>query len=851
VTLATTNLAAGSTVDYTISGTGITGADFAGGLLTGTFTVDASGTAVVPLGLLADATTEASETLTIALANGKASADVVVNDTSLTPAVQPTYSLTTDRTNVDEGGTVNVTLATTNLAAGSTVDYTISGTGISGADFAGGLLTGTFTIDAAGQAVVPLGLLADATTEGPETLTIALANGKASADVVVNDTSVTPPTYALTTDKANADEGGIVNVTLATTNLVAGSTVDYTISGAGISAADVAGGLLTGTFTVDASGQAVVPLGLLADATTEGSETLTITLANGKASADVVVNDTSLTPTYALTTDKAKVDEGGIVNVTLATTNLVAGSTVDYTISGAGITPADVAGGLLTGTFKVDASGQAVVPLGLLADATTEGPETLTIALANGKASADVVVNDTSVTTINVTSANAAKPSDVSSGDFDVDLAAGNYATEITGFAAGDKIGLPTAFLSTATVINNDGADGVITITGDDGNGNVLTVNLTGVAPGADAKVYGVGSFNNAFGAGSLFDDTPPPPPTFALKTDVANVDEGKTVNVTLQTTNVATGTTFDYRISGTGITAADFVGGALTGTFTVDASGKAVVPLALAADGAVEGAETLSIALVNGKASAQVLINDASVTPPVDPGPTTLNVTSANAAIPNDVSAGDFTVDLAAGNYATQVIGFAAGDKIGLPTAFLSTATVTNTDGTDGNITISGDNGNGNVLTVNLTGVAPGADAKVYGVGSFNNTFGAGSLFDDTPATPPVNPSPSTVNITAANAGVVTDMSAGNVTAVLAAGNYDTELSGFVAGDKIDLPAAFLATAALTNTDATDGMFTIAGDDGNGNVLTVNLSGVALTADAKVWSITTFNNTFGAGSLY
>lgn len=94
----------------------------------------------------------------------------------------------------------------------------------------------------------------------------------------------------ITSDSSAVNEGGTVYFTLSTTNVKAGSTFAYTL--AGVSAADVAGGLLTGIATTDASGKAIIAVTLLNDSLTDGDETLTISAAGKTAS--VSVKDTSV-----------------------------------------------------------------------------------------------------------------------------------------------------------------------------------------------------------------------------------------------------------------------------------------------------------------------------------------------------------------------------------------------------------------------------------------------------------------------------------------------------------------------------------------------------------------------------
>ncbi|MFP7675697.1 leishmanolysin-related zinc metalloendopeptidase [Marivita sp. S0852] len=101
----------------------------------------------------------------------------------------PTYALSPNAITVDEGATTTFTLNTTNVAAGTDLAYTI--TGVSAADITGPL-AGTATVGAGGTASIAVQIAADQLTEGPETLTLSLDNGAASANVTVLDTSVAP-----------------------------------------------------------------------------------------------------------------------------------------------------------------------------------------------------------------------------------------------------------------------------------------------------------------------------------------------------------------------------------------------------------------------------------------------------------------------------------------------------------------------------------------------------------------------------------------------------------------------------------------------------------------------------------
>ncbi len=106
----------------------------------------------------------------------------------------------------------------------------------------------------------------------------------------------------LTAD-ASVNEGNTVIFHLDTINAAPGSVYAYTLSG--VNAADVVGGQLTGSVTLDSLGKAVVAVNLVADHLTEGAETLTLSVAG--QSAAVTVNDTSLTPPQVLTTSVSDV----------------------------------------------------------------------------------------------------------------------------------------------------------------------------------------------------------------------------------------------------------------------------------------------------------------------------------------------------------------------------------------------------------------------------------------------------------------------------------------------------------------------------------------------------------------
>ena len=208
---------------------------------------------------------------------------------------------------------------------------------------------------------------------------------------VFADISVTP-TYALSAGSSNYDEGSTAIFTLTTTNVASGTSVPYTLSGS-INSSDISSGSLSGNTIVNSSGVATIYILLANDTRTENWETLTVTA--GGATASTAINDTSKSPTatYLIWSSYPSVNEGSTANFTLTTTNISPNYPVPFTLSG--ISAADVSGGSLSGNAVVNSSGVATISVTLLNDNITEGSETLTVTA--GGASASTVVNDTSI----------------------------------------------------------------------------------------------------------------------------------------------------------------------------------------------------------------------------------------------------------------------------------------------------------------------------------------------------------------------------------------------------------------------------------------------------------------------
>lgn len=158
----------------------------------------------------------------------------------------------------------------------------------------------------------------------------------------------------LTTSASTIEEGQSVTFTLASANVTDSTTVGYSVTG--IDSSDLSSGSLTGSFTMT-SNQGQVSFTLASDATTEGTETLNLSLATydsagaltGTLSNSVSITDTSVgafSPDYTLsvTNDFASAynfsgsDRNGTVNSSTSNPTLTfnAGDRVRFAVNASG-----------------------------------------------------------------------------------------------------------------------------------------------------------------------------------------------------------------------------------------------------------------------------------------------------------------------------------------------------------------------------------------------------------------------------------------------------------------------------------------------------------------------------------
>ena len=107
-------------------------------------------------------------------------------------------------------------------------------------------------------------------------------------------------------------------------------------------------------------------------------------------------------PDYELTSDVTGISEGETITFTLRTRNVPNGTTVNYVLSGTGVTGSDFSTGTLSGSFTITstdsgANGTGTAAITLVNDSTTEGNEVVTLSVVGTSESATFTIGDSSV----------------------------------------------------------------------------------------------------------------------------------------------------------------------------------------------------------------------------------------------------------------------------------------------------------------------------------------------------------------------------------------------------------------------------------------------------------------------
>ncbi len=307
VTVNTTNVGSGTTLFYNIIGN-VDSADFSDNVTAGSFIVS-NGIGTVTKSIANDLDeNEGIEAFAVRIAVGSSTGQVVGTSSTIfiTDVGLPSATITPNATSVNEGSSVSFTVNTIN--ATGTLYYSTGGTATA-EDFSNNSTTGSFNVVSTGATTgigtIVRSIATDAVLDGNETFNIVVRTGSTSGPGIVTSSDVTigdvAPTYSITPDVLNVDEGGSVLFTV--TSSLSTDFLYYTIISPNNALTDLdfenaypASGFLNIT-----NGSALFSLYPKSDRSTEGPEKFSVELRAGGSngailatSPEVTINDTSL-----------------------------------------------------------------------------------------------------------------------------------------------------------------------------------------------------------------------------------------------------------------------------------------------------------------------------------------------------------------------------------------------------------------------------------------------------------------------------------------------------------------------------------------------------------------------------
>lgn len=214
----------------------------------------------------------------------------------------------------------------------------------------------------------------------------------------------TDPYYEVTSDKNIYKEGEIITYTITTLNVADNTTLNYQLFGPEIVENNIVEGL-SGSFIVN-NNSSVVSVTIASDGVVENvPKLLTFSIVDTTAQASVVIDsnyvlvpgiddDITPLPTYAVVSDKLEYKEGEDVIYTITTENVDDNTELNYTLFGNNITPDDILGDSLNGSFIIT-NNTAQVIIRLVEDLKKENNETLTFVINGTGVSTDVIILET------------------------------------------------------------------------------------------------------------------------------------------------------------------------------------------------------------------------------------------------------------------------------------------------------------------------------------------------------------------------------------------------------------------------------------------------------------------------
>ena len=504
-----------------------------------------------------------------------------------------------------------------------------------------------------------------------------------SGSSAFNFSTVSPiSTYILTPSVTSVNEGASLTYTLTTTNVTVGTVLNYTLSG--ISSADIVGGALNGSVTVDSTGVKTFTVALAADSLTEGAETLVAKVLGASMTAlatasGVVVNDTSLSSTVTPPNPGTSSHTNVYISATTPQAFTIANSGMSV-FGGANREVITINAGV--NTIKIDQNIDRVNLPGAANNFTFK------------QAGNQLVVSDISGANVIVT-------------------------LPLQGDADGSQIGFSNGVFNAKLSAGVMSLGGAVVNSSSAGSVNPLTLTSTmepaaSASSSASAYLQSNDVITIANSGVKVFGNSGIEILTLISATNGIAFDQN------MERINLP-GSQSNYKFLQTG-----------NQINVYDALGTTLI-----AKGPVQGdADGTLLSFDNGMGSvlisAGVMTLGGSVVSKTTPAGITSSVFTSGGLVAvsatgaSSAAGGDVTYTLAMGNYAYSISGFGSGDKIvspaGVPSSLL------NNSYTDGAVTIQSASA-GQMVQITLTGLSNAQDAALNSLSDLNAVFGVGTL--------------------------------------------------------------------------------------------------------------------------
>ena len=415
------------------------------------------------------------------------------------------------------------------------------------------------------------------------------------------------------------NEGSNFIFSVVTEGYANGSLLYYTIvsNSGSISTSDFTDSTLEGSFTINNNTGSVTKT-LVLDEISEAGDSFVVQIRQSSTSGPILITSAVVTinnPTFSVTPSSSIFNEGASLTFNV-TTNNIANTTLYYSLSG--ISNLDITSGSLSGSFSlINNSGQIIITA--VDDFTTENNETIYCYIRLNSTSGPIVASSTAVTLIDTSitpTATITSSSSVNEGNlitYNVSLSPAYSGTYYW-----------TLLLNTASASDFSASvtSGSFSVTSGSGSFS-LTAIADNTTEGAENFTVQVRQFSTngtiigTSGTTTINDTSLTPSATITASTN--SVNEGGSVNFTINTTNLPSGTLFWDVAAITGNVISSDLSPALNGTVSISSS-TGSVNITISEDTFDEGAEVFVLnTRFTGQTGAiigtspQITINDTS----------------------------------------------------------------------------------------------------------------------------------------------------------------------------------------------------------------------------------------------